>query len=150
MARGKEVNYFIESNVAKMVTRICNQSDKSQAEISQEMGFWKPNVITMIKQGRINMPIGRIPAFCKATDSDANALLSAVLEQNHPEIVDVLAEVRGISLSKDELEFLKIRRTLKKAAEKEAGHTLSWKVDTKSMERLEKHLNTQLIASSDG
>jgi hypothetical protein len=146
MARNKEVNFYNESKVARMITKICNESDKSQAEISQEMGFDKPNVITMMKQGRINMPLSRIPSFCKATDSDATELLNAVLEENHPEILDVLGEVKGIALSKSEAVFLKIRRDVKKEAEKESGHIMIWEVDAKSKERLEKHLKTHLIA----
>jgi hypothetical protein len=146
MARNKEVSFYKESKVARMITKICNESDKSQAEISQEMGFDKANVITMMKQGRINMPLSRIPSFCKATDSDATELLDAVLEENHPEILDVLGEVKGIALNKSEAAFLKVRRSVKREAEEEAGHIMTWKVDAKSRERLEKHLKTQLIA----
>ena len=144
MARQKEVNFFNDSRVARMITDICNASEKSQAEIAAEMGFEKPNVITMMKQGRIKMPLARIAPFCKATESDGMKLLSAALEENYPEVLDAIAQINSVALSEGEADILAEIRKAKKIIEKETGKRHKWKKDAKSKERFIKQVMTQL------
>lgn len=145
MARSKEVNFVTDSASARLITKICNSSEKSQAEIAQEIGFEKPNVMTMLKQGRIKMPIARIPAFCKATNSDPGLLLNTVLQEHYPEISAVLAEIKLVSIAPEETHMIKAMRKAKREKERESKSTLTWKKDLKSRKRFITHCKTQLM-----
>lgn len=50
--RPKQSHQVVESRVAQEITRLVNASEKSQYEISLEMGLSKSNFITMLKRKR--------------------------------------------------------------------------------------------------
>jgi hypothetical protein len=70
---------------------------KSQREIAAEVGYDRPNIISMIKNGVTALPLDRVPAFAKALDVDPRHLFRLALEQNHPEIAGVAHEIFGNS-----------------------------------------------------
>lgn len=58
---------------------------KSQKEIAEEVGYEKPNVITMMKQGHTKIPIVKVGAFARALEVDLAYLLRLVCMEYMPE-----------------------------------------------------------------
>ncbi|SFE92078.1 hypothetical protein SAMN04515678_12321, partial [Roseivivax sediminis] len=52
-----------DSPTARMIADAIEASGKSQREIASEMGYERPNVVSMMKNGDMRMPLERIPAF---------------------------------------------------------------------------------------
>lgn len=94
--RPKQSTFVVDSEVARYITAVVNSSDKTQAQIAQEVGFEKPNVVSMIKSGRMKLPIGKVRAFATALDVDPVALLKIVLKESHPEVWSALNQILGI------------------------------------------------------
>lgn len=73
------------SQVARYITDAIDRSAKSQAQISKQIGFENPNMITMIKQGRTKLPLDRIEAFSYALPVDRYELLDLAMREYHPD-----------------------------------------------------------------
>ena len=56
-----------------------------QADIAERAGFTSPNIITMIKQGRTKLPIGRVSAIAKALEVDAVYLFNLTMAEYEPD-----------------------------------------------------------------
>jgi transcriptional regulator with XRE-family HTH domain len=57
---------------------------KTQREIAAEIGYDKPNVLSMYKRGEAKVPLERLPAISRALDIDPALLFKAGLEQWWP------------------------------------------------------------------
>jgi len=57
-------------SVAEYITVQIKICGKSQIEIARETGFDKPNIISMIKQGKTKLPMDKIGRFAKAIGVD--------------------------------------------------------------------------------
>ena len=73
------------SKVAWFLTSAVETSGKTQKEIAREVGFGKPQIITMMKQGDTKIPLHRIPALAKALDVDAKQFMRLALKEYRPE-----------------------------------------------------------------
>ncbi|SFE95985.1 hypothetical protein SAMN04515678_1371, partial [Roseivivax sediminis] len=69
-------------------------SGKSQREIATEMGYERPNVVSMMKNGDMRMPLERIPAFAAATGVDAELMLRTAMLEYMPATWEVVAASR--------------------------------------------------------
>lgn len=70
----------------RLVTYLSKQIDamaayKSQREIAVEIGYDKPNMLSMIKTGQSRMPLEKVPALAKALNVDPAFLFRLTLEQ---------------------------------------------------------------------
>ncbi|MGJ0427533.1 helix-turn-helix domain-containing protein [Methylocystis sp.] len=83
---------------------------KSQREIAAEVGYDRPNIISMIKNGVTALPLDKVPAFAKALDVDPRHLFRLTLEQNHPEIARVVHEIFGNVVSDNEMALVRMFR----------------------------------------
>lgn len=100
-------------SVAEYLTQQINICGKSQKEIADEVGYEKPNVITMFKQGKTKLPINKVGAFAKALGIDPLHLLRIAMSEYTRETWDVIEELIGKSLvTQDELAVLEIIRTI--------------------------------------
>lgn len=84
MSKEKESKIVVESEVARFLNDAINQSAKSQLEIAREVGFPKPNMITMVKQGRTKMLITKVKLMADALGIDPKYLLRLCLEEYQP------------------------------------------------------------------
>ena len=50
-----------------------NSSGIKQSEMAETMGFDKPNIITMFKQGKTRVPLHKVAEFAKILKLDAKA-----------------------------------------------------------------------------
>ena len=85
-------------------------SDKSQKEIAEAIGYTKPNIITMFKQGLTKVPIVKIGPLAKALGIDPRNLLRIAMHDYMPETWTAIEEVMGPIISEHEYEIIKTIR----------------------------------------
>lgn len=61
------------------------RTGKTQRQIASEIGYDKPNIITMFKTGITRVPLGRVPRLAASLDLDAPKLVRLWFEQYEPE-----------------------------------------------------------------
>lgn len=100
--------------VAQYLTFHINNSQKTQRQIALEIGYTKPNIITMFKQGATKLPLDKIGSLAKALEIAPDDLFFKVMSEYMPETFEALSPfLCGQMLSKDELEMLDNYRTFK-------------------------------------
>jgi hypothetical protein len=82
-------------SVAQYLTQQIQLSGKSQLLIASELGYTKPNIITMFKQGKTRLPLPKIVPMARALDVDPIHLLRIVMMEYAPETWTVLETVLG-------------------------------------------------------
>ena len=60
--------------MATYISIKIRDSGKTQVQISEECGFARPNVVSMIATGRMRLPLDRLGVFAKAIDVDVYEL----------------------------------------------------------------------------
>ena len=100
-----------KSPTAEMLTKILDESGLRQNEVARRAGFAKPNVITMMKQGEMKVPIDRIPALARACGVDPLPLLSRAMNEYMPGEWAVIRDLRGEPVTEDEIALLRAFRT---------------------------------------
>src|SRR5579871_5258209 len=58
---------------------------KNQRQIAHELGYAKPNIISMFKTGDTKVPIDKIPALARALNVDPAFLFRLAMEQFWPD-----------------------------------------------------------------
>ena len=96
MARHKISIVRTDSKVAKVFDAAVNNSHKSQIQIASEIGFGKPNMISMIKQGSSKLPISKVQLAAESLGLDARELLTLCMEEYLPEEWHVIKDVYKI------------------------------------------------------
>lgn len=94
-----------------------NQIDicpKSQKEIAFEIGYEKPNIITMFKQGLTKLPINKVGPMAKALGIDPAYLLRIVISDYMPEMLDAIEDIIGVMCTNHEREMISIIRSTTK------------------------------------
>jgi len=99
-----------KSKLAAFISAQIALSEKTQREIARELGYAKPNVITMIKQGEMKLPIEKVAPLAQALEIDAVRLLSMTMEEYMPETWQVIEEINGFSVTENEREIIEILR----------------------------------------
>jgi transcriptional regulator with XRE-family HTH domain len=79
---------------------------KTQREIAAEIGYAKPNILSMFKRGESKVPLEKIPALARALGADPAHLFRLGFEVHWPNLVGVIEEVFGQLASKNEIEIL--------------------------------------------
>jgi hypothetical protein len=103
---------FADSKVAKFMTKRIDELGKPNREIAQLAGFTGgPNIISMIKNGDVKLPLERVVPMARALGADPKSLMRMALEQympfdKYPEIASVLSDI----LSDNEREILEFIR----------------------------------------
>ena len=98
--------------VASFLGSSIEASEKTQLQIAQECGFDNPNILTMFKQGRTKLPIGRVGAIAKALDVDPAHLLRLVLLEYVPDTWEAIETViHSTLLTANERELVNTYRT---------------------------------------
>lgn len=92
--------------VAEYLTHAIDMSGKSQKEIAREVGWQKPNMISMVKQGITKVPIEKAPALAKACGVDPAAFLGIVMREYFPEVWTVINKNLGYVLTEEERKMI--------------------------------------------
>jgi transcriptional regulator with XRE-family HTH domain len=92
--------------VAQFVRQQILMLGKSQVEIAQQVGFEKPNVITMIKQGRTKLPMTKVTKMAEALETDPVYLLKLCMQEYQPDNWEVIEPLLEHALTNDERTML--------------------------------------------
>ncbi len=111
------------SPTAEAIAAAISKSGKTQIEISKEVGFDRPNVISMLKTGEMKMPIDRIPAFAEACGVDPVKLIKIAMQEYHSETWKVLIDAFEAPVTRNEAVILRAIRAMA------AGHALEFRPD---------------------
>ncbi|MGO9773597.1 MAG: helix-turn-helix domain-containing protein [Roseiarcus sp.] len=95
---------FANSAIAKFLdTQIDNlKGVKTQREIAGEIGYDKPNMISMFKRGEAMVPLEKIPLLAKALGVDAGHLFRLALEQYWPGEAKLILDIFGRTATENE------------------------------------------------
>jgi hypothetical protein len=96
MSRPKKDKIVNGSKVAHILTGAINNSSKTQTQIAHEVGFNRPNMVSMIKQGYSNVPIVKVKRIADCLNLDAKELLDCCMEEYRSKEWQVIREIYGI------------------------------------------------------
>lgn len=98
------------SQVAHFVASRIQITGKLQKDIAREAGFDKPNMITMIKQGRTRLPLDKVGTMALALETEPVSLLQMCLKEYHPETWKAIAPFMESASTEDEVQLLRTLR----------------------------------------
>jgi hypothetical protein len=90
----------------EVLAELIDRSSLTQTEIAKKLGYPRPNIITMFKQGATKVPLNRIGPLARILDVDAVWLLRRALREYQPELWKVLEGTLGPRVTSNELEIL--------------------------------------------
>jgi hypothetical protein len=98
------------SKVARFVNAQIEATGQSQKDIAAQAGFAKPNMITMIKQGRTRLPLDKVGPMAKALKTDPVQLLAMCMKEYHPATWKAIAPYLELAITEDERKLLSALR----------------------------------------
>ena len=81
--------------VAEYLNQQIALSGVPQTEIAEKLGYDKPNIITMFKQGKTKIPMNKIAPLAKVLGIDPVHLLRMAMLEYSPETWEVLESLLG-------------------------------------------------------
>lgn len=110
---------FAGSPIAGCLTRQIDAlaGKKTQREIAFEIGYDKPNMISMFKRGETKVPLEKIPLLAKALGVDPIHLFRLGLEQYWPDRQETIAGMfdQGGLITNNEFSLIKEVRNITNA-----------------------------------
>lgn len=79
-----------QSNVALYLSNAIDVSGKTQRQIAEEVGYNRPNIISMLKTGEVDLPLNKVELFAASLEVDPLYLLSLVMRERHPEMYRII------------------------------------------------------------
>lgn len=101
---------------------------RNQRLIAQEIGYEKPNMISMFKRGETKVPLDKIPALAKALNVDPAFMFKLAIQQYWPEMGQAIAEIFGTILTRNETKMIELIRRLTKGSDPELTHRVKRKL----------------------
>lgn len=80
-------------SVASYITQQLALCGKTQAIVSNEIGYENPNLICMFKQGKTKIPVTKVKDIAKALGVDPVYLLKLVMKEYTPETWEVIEDI---------------------------------------------------------
>lgn len=96
--------------VAEFVTGRIAVSRLTQTELARRLGYPKPNIITMFKQGLTKVPIEKVPKLAELLECDPLMLLQMAMNEYKPSEFQAIMAICGLPISKNEREIIEIFR----------------------------------------
>jgi transcriptional regulator with XRE-family HTH domain len=100
-------NRFVER-----LEQLIAASGKTQRQIAGELGYDRPNLITMFKQGITRVPGEKVAALAHSLGADEADLLRLWLETYAPELKQTIEGALGLALSENEKAWITGLRSL--------------------------------------
>jgi len=99
---------FANSSIAKFLDHQIDtlKGAKTQREVAAEIGYDKPNMISMFKRGEVRVPLNKIPALAKAINADPAHLFRLALEQHWPGMIETIDAIFGQVATANEQQIL--------------------------------------------
>ncbi len=98
------------SKVAILIAERIEATGQLQKDIAKKVGFGKPSIITMLKQGKTRLPLDKIGAMARALETDPLNLLQMCMEEYHPSTWKVIAPFMESAMTEDERRLLNALR----------------------------------------
>lgn len=107
---------WADTRIAKYLTKQIEvlQPTKSQREIASEMGYDKPNIISMFKRGETKVPLDKIPLLAKALNVDPQHLYRLAFADYAPDLGEAVRSAFGLWHTKNEEKLLQTLRVTTK------------------------------------
>lgn len=99
-----------KSKLAERIDALLKISEKNQRQIADEIGYERPNLITMFKQGRSKVPINKVGPLAIALGADPAHLTRMALQEYVPETYEAIKKYLGEPLSENERRILNVIR----------------------------------------
>lgn len=98
--------------VAEYLEAQIDLCGKTQLEIARECGFEKPNIITMLKQGKSKLPFARLGVMSRALGVDPLYLYQLAMSEYEPETWAVIEDqiLRQPAITANEFEIIQLVR----------------------------------------
>jgi transcriptional regulator with XRE-family HTH domain len=97
---------------------IAGSMGKTQRDISEEIGYERPNMVSMMRTGDTKVPIEKVPALARALNVDPAFLMRLAIQQYWKgDNLKAIAEVFGTIVSKNEVKILEVIRDVTKNAD---------------------------------
>lgn len=122
---------FADAPIAKYISKqidVQQSLGKSQREIATEIGYDKPNMISMFKTGTAKVPLEKIPAIAKALNVDPAFLFKLAIQQYWPNLGEVISEIFGFVLTPNERDLVQLFRDTTKGADPRISRELAQKI----------------------
>jgi len=107
---------YEDSSIAVYLTNRIDEisQKKSQREIAVEIGYDKPNMISMFKRGATKVPLEKIPLLAKALGVDPIHLFRLGLDQYWPDLQETIAGMfdQGGLITNNEFSLIKEVRNI--------------------------------------
>ena len=94
------------SQVARFIQRRIKETGQTQKDIAFKVGFEKPNIITMIKQGKTRLPLDKIGLMANALETDPTQLFQMCMEEYQPKTWKVISPFMESAMTTDEQRLL--------------------------------------------
>lgn len=94
------------SPVARLIAERIDAMKQLQKDIAMKAGFDKPNIITMIKQGKTRLPLDKVGPMALALEIDPVLLLEMCIEEYHPATWRAIAPYMRSAITQGELIML--------------------------------------------
>jgi len=104
------------TNFASYLAAQIDANDKTQREIALALGYARPNLITMFKQGLTKVPIEKVPALAKVLGLDPLHLLTFALREYMPETLKTIQANVGCVVTHNEYAVVEAVRGVTKDA----------------------------------
>jgi predicted XRE-type DNA-binding protein len=88
-------NVSVASYLTSQIDLVVGSGEKTQKQIAAELGYTKPNIITMFKQGLTNLPINKVELMAKAIHADPVYLLRLTMQEYMPEAFETITKILG-------------------------------------------------------
>ena len=101
---------------------------KTQRQIAQEIGYDKPNMISMFKRGEAKVPLDKIPLLAQSLSVDAAFLFKLAVQQYWPDLGKAIAEIFGTVLTRNETKMIETIREVTKGSDPDLTRDLERKL----------------------
>lgn len=81
---------------------LLEKSSKTQKEIAEDLGYPRPNIVTMFKTGTTRVPIEKVPPLAFSTGADPADLVRLWLFDYEPELLAVIDRELDIPITQNE------------------------------------------------
>lgn len=98
------------TTVAEYLSKAMDLSGKSQREIAREVGYPRPNIMSMMRLGQSKVPIERVPDIAKATGVDPATFMRIALQEYMPVVWETMKDLFGEPITAREKRWLDILR----------------------------------------
>jgi transcriptional regulator with XRE-family HTH domain len=91
----------------EILDRLINDAPMTQVDLASKLDYDNPNLITMIKQGRTRLPLGKVAPLARALGQDPRMMIREWLRAYEPEALDEIEAVFFAPLTADELSWVR-------------------------------------------